>query len=591
MGPLLLFLFCAFGSLARAATVTYDFNITWVTANPDDAFPRPVIGINGQWPIPAITANVNDQIIVNIHNQLGNQSTGLHFHGLYMNGTAHMDGPVAVTQCPVGPGQTFKYDFMIKQPGTYWYHSHNAGQYPDGLRGPLIIHDPESPYKDEVDEEKVLTLSDWYHDQMTDLMAGFISVTNPTGAEPVPNGALMNETQNLTTPVEPGKTYMLRIINIGAFAAQYFWIEGHKMQIVEVDGIYTEKAEADMIYLTAAQRYSVLVTTKDDASSNFAFVSSMDQDLFDAVPDGLNCNVTGWLVYNNDAEKPEPTLIDEFNEFDDFKLVPYDKEPLLDKVDHSITLDFKMDNLGDGANYAFFNEQTYVRPKVPTLYTALSSGTFATDPTIYGTNSNSFILQKDEVVELIINSADPGKHPFHLHGHFFQAVVRSEEEAGVYVHNETFPATPMKRDTFMVHPNGNIVLRFRANNPGVWLFHCHLEWHVASGLVASMIEAPLELQSTLKIPEDHYQICRDQGLPFAGNAAGNTVDLLDLKGENVSPAPLPDGFTPRGIVALTFSIIAAFLGLAMVAWYGAGEIGKKEPVAGGQVRETIDEVK
>ena len=166
---------------------------------------------------------------------------------------------------------------QIDQPGTYWYHSHDSGQYPDGLRGPLIVHDPESPYADDYDEELVLTLSDWYHDQIHDLMRDFMSVTNPTGAEPVPNSALINDTQNLTTPVQPGKTYMFRIINIGAFAGQYFWIEGHTMRIVEIDGVYTDEAETQMIYLTTAQRYSVLVTTKDDASTNFAMVTSMDQ--------------------------------------------------------------------------------------------------------------------------------------------------------------------------------------------------------------------------------------------------------------------------------------------------------------------------
>ena len=119
-------------------------------------------------------------------------------------------------------------------------------------------------------------MSDWYHDQMPDLLKTFLSVENPTGAEPVPKAALMNDTQNLTSPVEPGKTYMFRIMNVGAFAGQYFWIEGHTMQVVEVDGIYTEAAEAEMIYLTAAQRCSVLITTKNDTSTNYAFVGSMD---------------------------------------------------------------------------------------------------------------------------------------------------------------------------------------------------------------------------------------------------------------------------------------------------------------------------
>lgn len=122
-----------------------------------------------------------------------------------------------------------------------------------------------------------MTVSDWYHDQMADLIKGFISVTNPTGAEPVPKAALFNDTQNLITPVEPGKTYLFRIINIGAFAGQYVWFEGHTMQIVEVDGIYTRQAPTDMIYLTAAQRYSVLITTKNDTSTNFAYSASMDQ--------------------------------------------------------------------------------------------------------------------------------------------------------------------------------------------------------------------------------------------------------------------------------------------------------------------------
>jgi iron transport multicopper oxidase len=185
---------------------------------------------------------------------------------------------------------------------------------------------------------------------MHGLLASFINVANPSGAEPVPQAALFNDTQNLTVKIEPGKTYLFRLVNMGAFAAQYFWFEEHTMRIVEVDGVYTEPKEADMIYLTAAQRYSVLVTAKNSSSSNFAFVGSMDQDLFDAIPDGLNSNVTGWLVYDDTKEMPAPKAIEAFEPFDDFDLIPYDKEELYDNVDQSITLDLKMDNLDDGAN-------------------------------------------------------------------------------------------------------------------------------------------------------------------------------------------------------------------------------------------------
>lgn len=182
---------------------------------------------------------------------------------------------------------------------------------------------------------------------------------------------------------------------------------------------------------------------------------------------------------------------------------------------------------------------------MPTLYTALSSGELATNEAVYGTWTHPFVLEKDEVVQITVNNLDSGRHPFHLHGHHFQALYRSEEEAGVFadanVTEADFPAAPMRRDTFVLYPDGNIVLRFRANNPGVWLFHCHIEWHVTSGLIATFVEAPLELQKSLKIPQDHLDACTKGGFQTTGNAAGNTVDLLDLTGEPTPPAPLPTG--------------------------------------------------
>jgi len=108
--PLLLLL-CS--HVVEAAIVVYDFNITWVRANPDGLHERPTIGINGQWPLPIMYATVGDTVIVNVDNQLGNQSTTLHFHGLYMNGTTEMDGPLQVSQCAITSGTKFKYNFTV----------------------------------------------------------------------------------------------------------------------------------------------------------------------------------------------------------------------------------------------------------------------------------------------------------------------------------------------------------------------------------------------------------------------------------------------------------------------------------------------
>jgi len=141
----------------------------------------------------------------------------------------------------------------------------------------LIILDPDTPFKGKYADEFVLSFSDWYHDDMTSLIKRFLYVGNPTGAEPVPDSAVMNDTQGLKIPIKPGTTYLFRLINLGAFAGQHVWFEGHTMSIVEIDGVYTEPMDADMIYMAVAQRYGVLVTTKNDTGANFPIVGSMDE--------------------------------------------------------------------------------------------------------------------------------------------------------------------------------------------------------------------------------------------------------------------------------------------------------------------------
>jgi len=118
-----LYAICAFSlfSLSKTETVTFNWNVTWVTANPDGMFNRRTMGINGQWPVPAVNITKGDRVVVNLYNGLGDQSTSLHFHGMFQNGTTEMDGPVGVSQCGIPPGSSFTYNFTVEQPGTYWY--------------------------------------------------------------------------------------------------------------------------------------------------------------------------------------------------------------------------------------------------------------------------------------------------------------------------------------------------------------------------------------------------------------------------------------------------------------------------------------
>lgn len=100
-------------SVALAATVTYDFNVSWVDRDPLGSGSRKVMGINGQWPIPTVEVNMGDRLIVNLHNQMDAEVTSLHWHGLFQNGTTHMDGAAGVSQCGVPPGGSFTYNFTV----------------------------------------------------------------------------------------------------------------------------------------------------------------------------------------------------------------------------------------------------------------------------------------------------------------------------------------------------------------------------------------------------------------------------------------------------------------------------------------------
>ncbi|KIW13476.1 hypothetical protein PV08_08664 [Exophiala spinifera] len=568
-------------------TVEYWFNVTWVMANPDGLYERKVVGINNTWPLPPIEVDKGDRLVVHTHNGLGDKDTSIHFHGMFQNGTTDMDGASMVSQCPIPPGSSFTYNFTINQNGTYWYHCHVDYCYPDGYRQALIVHDQDAYFYHDYAEEFVVTLSDWYHDLVEDIR--FKSLFNPTGAEPIPDSFLFNDTHNSSLAVQPNTTYLLRIINIGAFVGQYFYIEGHTLRIVEVDGVYVDAAEADRLYIAVAQRYSVLVTTKPTTDKNYAIVTVADQTLLDTIPEHLRLNNTNWLEYNSSAPHEEAVVtldvVDSIPAFDDFTLVPNDREMLLGEPDQRIELAVVMAELENGLPYALLNNVTYTPPKVPVLYTVLSAGEQALDNQVYG-NTNAFVLGHNEVIEVVLNNNDTGSHPFHLHGHNFQIINREPPFATFYNYSSladpvpfdqnnhsAFPTYPVRRDVILLPPQGHLVFRFVANNPGVWFFHCHIDWHLAQGLASVFIEAPLQIQERVHVPEDHYAACRAADVPFTGNAAGNTEDFLDLKGAPKQPEVIQyGGFTTKGYVAMAFAVLSAVLGIASLAVYGMSDI-------------------
>ncbi|KAL0568315.1 ferroxidase fet3 [Marasmius crinis-equi] len=511
-----------------------------------------------------------------------------------------MDGAVGVSECGIPPGGTFDYVVPINssgQWGTYWVHAHASGQYVDGLRAPLTIHTPNEPHGATYDEEFTVVLGDWYHTEHSDLLEDFISIKNPGGAEPVPDSGLIYFAQNAsylppisgtsparvtssvgfnenaTLPFQPGKTYRLRVVNTSAFAMFYFWIDGHDMRIIEVDGTDVEESPTSMLSVTVAQRYSVLVTARNDSSSNWVIHANMDTDMFDTVPPALNPNITSSITYSTSASLTSET-VEEYSMVDDISLVPIQKisAPSATKT---IELEVIFDTMDDGTNRAMFNQVTYNSPNVPAILSALTLGSDAVVEGAYG--PLSFVVSDREVVDLVVKNGDAGKHPFHLHGHKPFLVNRAEDYTSTDpTLNPPDPTAnltnPMRRDTFHIPSGSSATLRFVADNPGVWLFHCHIEWHLEAGLALQIIEAPLEAQSYApNFPQKLKDNCQTLGKPISGNAAGNQgTGPDDLHGLKTGPFPQRLGWRPKGIGAMAGCVLTAVLGVGTVVWYSGG---------------------
>jgi iron transport multicopper oxidase len=175
---------------------------------------------------------------------------------------------------------------------------------------------------------------------MPGLTAEYLSnADNPDGNEPEPYSALMNDAQNITLHVKPKLRYLIRIINMSAFSQFFIQFDQHELTYVGMDGIYLAPGITyDKVYITTAQRYAVILQTKNNALKNYAIAGAMDETLYDEVPSYVQPNVTGYLIYNTSAPLPPQHIIPDRNFLDDFSLYPYDHQPLFTNPVHRITL-------------------------------------------------------------------------------------------------------------------------------------------------------------------------------------------------------------------------------------------------------------
>ncbi|KAJ7039350.1 laccase 17 [Mycena alexandri] len=484
-----------------AADVFVNLPITNVTVAPD-GFPRQAIQA-GTFPGMNIAVQKGDTLHINVTMDQMNpgmrRSTSIHWHGLFQMRTGSEDGPSFVNQCPIPNEMFYQYLYDIplnNQTGTFWFHSHLSTQYVDGERGTLVIYpdDPLADLYDVDDASTIITLADWYHSFAEGLMDQFRidGVTPP---------AVLGSHQC----VVQGKRYRFRVINISAYGAYVFSIDDHVFQVIETDGIETVPLTVTSFEIYVAQRYSIILTA-DQPVNNYWIRAPIDIGPGNN-PD-LNPDLVRAVLRYVGAPDEEPTTsalvapvtlakgsgggggggggngggggqAGPLQEFQLATLVDPGAPGGDVPADQTIVLDFN----AAGPGVWEINGIVYVPPTLPTLLKVINGATVASD---FNTSEHTFVLEPNQIIELQIHGSDHGiTHPFHLHGHAFD-IVKSTAGPMNFVN-------PPRRDVIAVD-QGGVIIRFRADNPGPWFLHCHIDWHLEAGLAVVFAEDPVQMR-------------------------------------------------------------------------------------------------
>jgi len=484
--------------------------------NPDGVY-RPMILINEEYPGPMIEVNEGDTIVVHVDNQ-GTNATAIHWHGMYQNGTNHMDGTVGITQCAIAPGSKFTYEFKVDgQSGTYWYHGHQGVQSADGLYGPLIIHSKDERQLQQLEyhTDRVVMLTDHYWDLSSELLLEYMK-SDAENAEPVPMSALINgrgmrdcsnvggrkcdtSTSNvgvLPFTFEPGKNHRLRIINTGAFAEFQLSIDEHEWAITEVDGVDVAPIWFHRMLINPAQRYSIILTNNHAPGEAFWFRAKMIGDCF-AEPNPYLETETWAPIRWQSMGGGENTAIPMSNDFPEAitqickDLDTTQLKPVISMVapEPTVSLYFRV-NFEIGGwqlSRGKFNQSSFQADvQHPTLFRTIDGYNDKNEAFIGHSslespkpafiNSDAFDMEREmvlqtegiQVIDIMLQNFDDGNHPLHLHGYKFFVMAQGHGYPPENITDSLDVTNPLRRDTASVEAFGWTLIRFVADNPGVW---------------------------------------------------------------------------------------------------------------------------
>lgn len=481
-------------------TVEYWFELSNITAAPH-GISRTVLAVNGSVPGPTIEANWGDNVVIHVTNSLANNGSSIHFHGIRQNYTNMNDGVAAITQCPIAPGSSMTYKWKATQYGSSWYHSHYSMQAWDGVFGGIVIHGPATANYDH--DLGSLFLNDW--DTRT---ADQLYIVADAGGPPTQQTGLINGTNTYTdsdntttgtrfsTTFESGSSYLLRVVNAAIDTHFSFTIDNHTLQVIAADFVPIEPYETNVVSIGMGQRYDIIVTA-DQASVASDFWLRAIADTYCSNNDNPD-DIKGIVHYGGSTGTPT-TSAWSFTENDcnsepSASIVPY--LSLDASTDASVSLDDEA-TLGFGSTIKWYlgDVSMLVDWTDPTAELVLNNET-----TFESSYAVTELPTADEWTQLIIESAFPQAHPIHLHGHDFFTLA-----SGTGTYADAAPtlqtSNPPRRDVDMLPASGYLVIAFKADNPGVWLAHCHIGWHTGEGFALQYVERYSEIAALYNATE------------------------------------------------------------------------------------------
>ncbi|OJJ34829.1 hypothetical protein ASPWEDRAFT_51086 [Aspergillus wentii DTO 134E9] len=511
------------------STQHLDWLVTSDYLRPDGVLKR-VYLINGLFPGPTVETRSGDRLVITVTNALEDESITIHWHGLHVKHS--MDGAAGVTQCVISPGTKFVYNFTIPddQSGTFWYHAHSGLARADGLYGGFVVHAPASKstvrgllsarhsnevHRHRYDKELLLLIGDWYHQPAEDVMAWYMRAAS-FGNEPVPDSLLINgfgsfdcsmavparpvncimqESDALNLDLDRTTVYRIRVVNTGSLAGFTLAFGQENMELVQIDSVDVEPQRQNVNalgILHPGQRMDFILRSPSE-NTQFSLFIQLDEECFKYPNPALAPNQTFPINAANTPQQPINTIHLDLSDVPSSNKV-LSSLPATAQQTHVVYT--RVQKLAKNSNtpYGYFNHTSW-RPQSEPSAALVALPREKWDKQQFSLSTGD----KAEWVDLVVNNLDDSPHPFHLHGHHFYILQVYQAPIGWGSYNPFSDPHPpgsapgsnrssydltkaTLRDTVYIPSRGYAVLRFRADNPGVWMFHCHILWHLASGM-------------------------------------------------------------------------------------------------------------